>query len=402
MKIVVGLGDRYGNAFWRLIVPYSHLGSEHQVLFTDTVDMTLFCEADLLVFQRISTPVMLDLLKDLRARAKIIIQDFDDNIHTMNPDNEAAKVYSNGKLATTIFEQSLPLTTLITTSTQRLVDDYRKFGGTYAVCENFLPTEIFDRLTPAAITGDPKLHGEIRVGYAGSSSHGLDLALLAKPLRKICEKYPQVKLVFFGQTPDALDWRLRQRVEYHPYVDPGEKEMPTEFMARYHGNLRALELDVALAPLRPTTFNLGKSFLKCLEYGACGWPIVASNCGPYRDYKRPRRPDSAGRRRPRLGRCPKPPHRAARRAPGLRATQPRLRREAAHNGGRGTLACGDRGGNGLRLDRPGVRAYAQTAMRRKQVGTWLSYHGETAAIRFSIPPCSQGNRTRDLPNGEVA
>jgi glycosyltransferase involved in cell wall biosynthesis len=285
MKIVVGLGDRYGNAFWRLIVPYSHLGSEHEVIFTDTVDMTLFCEADLLVFQRVSTPVMLDLLKELRQRGKVIIQDFDDNIHTMNPDNEAQKVYSNGKIATRIFEQSLPLTNLVTCSTKRLVADYQKFGGTYMVCENFIPTEIFDRLAPERITGAPKHEGTIRVGYAGSSSHGMDLALVAKPLRKICEKYPQVQLVIFGQTPDAFDWRLRQKVEYHGYIDPTPTEMPTEFMARYHARLRSLGLDVAIAPLQSTTFNLGKSFLKCLEYGGCGWPIVASNCGPYRDYK---------------------------------------------------------------------------------------------------------------------
>ena len=121
---------------------------------------------------------MLDLLKELRSRGKAIIQDFDDNIHTMNPDNEAGKVYSNGKPATKIFEQSLPLDgPRYNLDAARLVDDYRKFGGTYKVfAETSCRLKSFDRLAPSSHhRGAQAYHGEIRAGYAGSSSHRIGL-----------------------------------------------------------------------------------------------------------------------------------------------------------------------------------------------------------------------------------
>ena len=45
--------------------------------------------------------------------------------------------------------------------------------------------------------------------------------------------------------------------------------------------LAGISADVAIAPLDANDFNLSKSNLKLLEYGACGYPVIASAVGPY-------------------------------------------------------------------------------------------------------------------------
>jgi len=46
--------------------------------------------------------------------------------------------------------------------------------------------------------------------------------------------------------------------------------------------LAGLDLDLALAPLEDNRFNVCKSNLRLLEYGACGFPVVCSDIDPYR------------------------------------------------------------------------------------------------------------------------
>ncbi|MCW0417378.1 hypothetical protein NB689_003132 [Xanthomonas sacchari] len=80
----------------------------------------------------------------------------------------------------------------------------------------------------------------------------------------------EVHWVFMGLCPE----RLRRHVhEVHAGVD----------FARYPQALAALGLDLALAPLEDNLFNRCKSNLRLLEYGACGYPVVASDLPPYRD-----------------------------------------------------------------------------------------------------------------------
>ena len=45
------------------------------------------------------------------------------------------------------------------------------------------------------------------------------------------------------------------------------------------------DLDIAIAPLEPSSFNECKSYLKLLEYGLQGLPVVASRFGPYVQYQ---------------------------------------------------------------------------------------------------------------------
>jgi glycosyltransferase involved in cell wall biosynthesis len=265
-------------------MPLTRLGGEHTVLFTDGQPREFFRSADLVFLIRVSMPATIELVRALRESGPPVVMDFDDNLHSMHADNEATRLYSNHKSGTRIFEEALTLANVVTASTERLRTQYYPFRKDIQVCPNFMPSDIFDRLAPKRIDGLPKRTGEIRVGYVGGSSHGADLAMAYTPLRKLCARHPNVKLVFFGQQLPPLYKPLRDRIEYHEYVLPKEGERNYEFMDRYFERLRTLDLDVAIAPIIPSSFNAAKSYLKALEYGSCGYPVVASSFGPYREY----------------------------------------------------------------------------------------------------------------------
>ena len=80
----------------------------------------------------------------------------------------------------------------------------------------------------------------------------------------------EVDWIFFGMCPVFLQ----------PYVK--EIHNPVTF-GKYPEKLATLNLDLAVAPLEYNRFNNSKSNLRILEYGALGWPVVASDIAPYRE-----------------------------------------------------------------------------------------------------------------------
>jgi len=148
------------------------------------------------------------------------------------------------------------------------------------VCPNFISNEHLDAVAPEEITGEPKVEGEIRIGYTGGHTHFGDVALLARPLTEVCLAYPQVKLIFFGYPP-VLPLQHRITAQFFMGIEPGPGESTADFMLRYYREIAAMKLDIALAPLEDNAFNECKSNIKLLEYGINGVPIAASNVGPY-------------------------------------------------------------------------------------------------------------------------
>ena len=79
----------------------------------------------------------------------------------------------------------------------------------------------------------------------------------------------EVDWVFFGMCPDKLRPYI---AEFHPGVD----------ISSYPQFLANLRLDLAVAPLEDNVFNACKSNLRLLEYGICGFPVIASDIVSYR------------------------------------------------------------------------------------------------------------------------
>jgi glycosyltransferase involved in cell wall biosynthesis len=106
-----------------------------------------------------------------------------------------------------------------------------------------------------------------RVGWAGALQHLGDLDWLEPAVRQLSR---EVEWVFMGMCPDGL----------RPYVH--EFHEPVAF-DDYPRKLASLDLDLAIAPLEMHVFNEGKSDLRLLEYGALGWPVIASDIYPYQN-----------------------------------------------------------------------------------------------------------------------
>lgn len=148
-------------------------------------------------------------------------------------------------------------------STQPLADAYKGFCKDIKVVPNYIERAKWGHLQPQRGKGQLP-----RVGWAGSNSHGGDLAFMTDVVKALAE---EVEWVFFGMCPEAL----KPFVEYHEPVP----------IADYPEKLASLNLDIAIAPLEIHPFNEAKSHLKLLEFGILGYPVICTDITPYRgDY----------------------------------------------------------------------------------------------------------------------
>lgn len=282
MKVAACPGDFGACGAYRIRYPWQNSG--YPVEFVVSSNDPRLSLADVVAFQRVSTPTGLMTMQQVKAKGKPVSIDFDDNLHTLPSTNPCALIYGNDKPATRMFEEALKIADVVTCSTETLKEQYKRFRSDIIVVENALLPEHVQVLAPEMITGLPKKEGQIRIGYAGSTTHLGDVSLLTKPFCKLAEQYDEVIFVFMGQLP-VLPPTMKDYVQYAMGVAPNHEENPSDFMGRYLLALQALELDIAVAPLEAHVFNQSKSFIKILEYALCGVPVVASSVGPYRDYQ---------------------------------------------------------------------------------------------------------------------
>jgi glycosyltransferase involved in cell wall biosynthesis len=120
----------------------------------------------------------------------------------------------------------------------------------------------------------------IRIGYTCTISHQRDYLTIVEPLNKIMKKYgPQIRFILIGDNPYD-PWFYNQITECRDRVTV----VPPNSMETYITNIRGL--DVGIAPIEPTPFNMSKSDLKAIEYAAWGVAPVLSQFVTYsRNFK---------------------------------------------------------------------------------------------------------------------
>ena len=136
------------------------------------------------------------------------------------------------------------------------LQEFLSFGhdDTYVI-HNALPEWIWGSLRPPSCAPGEKL----RIGWAGATQHGGDLAFLTEVVKATSDR---ADWVFLGMCPEPLRERVHNVQPMVPFSD-------------YPATLNDLSLELAIAPLAVNDFNRCKSHLKLLEYGALGIPVVA-------------------------------------------------------------------------------------------------------------------------------
>ncbi len=146
-------------------------------------------------------------------------------------------------------------------STQPLAEALAAYHPDIRVVTNRLPVNWWGNLESLRRQGRKP-----RVGWAGGSSHQGDLEMIADVVKALAN---EVEWVFMGMCPEKL----------RPYVHEHRSGVD---ISLYPAALAALNLDLALAPVEDNIFNVCKSNLRLMEYGACGIPVICSDVECYR------------------------------------------------------------------------------------------------------------------------
>ena len=255
------------SAFYRCILPALSLSSGSRVV-AHVSPMRIGREAldyDIIVVQIDNSPKTYGFAQTLQRMGKKIVYEIDDAFDALEPWHAVYDIYSSPEGRDRVY-QMMRLADLVTVTTNNLKERYAQYARRIEVLPNYISVADWPKAEPR----EPD--DEFRILWAGSPSHVGDLAVVGDALSEFCRREPRATLTFFGQEPRGISV-ARERVRVIPWCDYEE----------YPNALADIQADVAIAPLADIPFNESKSNVKLLEYGATGYPTIASNVGPYRD-----------------------------------------------------------------------------------------------------------------------
>lgn len=155
-------------------------------------------------------------------------------------------------------------------STEPLAEVYRGYGAKNVfVYPNSLNFELYPKVDLASHPN------EVRILWTGGASHYIDLYTIKEPLGRVLRKYPQAKLVYFGQEFPVLNKWFGDNIEFHEWVDP----------EAYTYRLSMFGHDINICALRPTPFAECKSAIKFYESSAIWNPAatLGADFGPFKE-----------------------------------------------------------------------------------------------------------------------
>lgn len=279
MKVYVYPADLGGCGYYRLIWPAKQLQAMgHTVRLMHPkggkkieagldadgkmVSVSAPSDADVMVFQRISSRNMVEAIKILRANGIAVVVDVDDDMSAIDQRNPAwSALHPKGgtEYDWNAAVQACMAATYVTVSTDALLGLYAPHGRGMVI-RNCVP-ELFTQMEHE--------DNEI-IGWAGALfSHPDDPSVCGPAMGRIQREGYLFKVV--GPTHKIV-------TAFQLDGDPlGTGPLPVERWAP-----EVNKLGVGIAPLKDTRFNMAKSWLKPLEYAALGVPCISSPRNEYR------------------------------------------------------------------------------------------------------------------------
>lgn len=212
-----------------------------------------------------------------QGNAKLVFE-IDDDLWNVEPHNRACyDLYVKGTLRDEVGRivqldapirqnliDNITVADVVTVTTEPLAELVSQWNPNVVILPNCVPQWMIDQPMPMQQTE------RVTLGWGGSPSHTRDFGEVAKPLKRVLQRFGDAT-EFHCIGPDFTDrvTSLKGRTRHTGWFEAVEDY------------LRGIDFQVALAPIRPSTFNDGKSSLKLLEASALGIPSIVSHTGPY-------------------------------------------------------------------------------------------------------------------------
>ncbi|MFA0923740.1 glycosyltransferase family 2 protein [Xanthomonas fragariae] len=266
LPMIIALpADIEGCGHYRVIQPLRALreaGIVEGVLFNGYLEISELArqDPDVVILQRQVGEPRLEAMRRMKTLSRAFkVYELDDylpnlplkNVHREHMPKDILKTVRRG----------LSFVDRFVVSTSALAEAFAGLHSDIRVAENRLPAHWWEALPERSAHRGRRP----RIGWAGGASHTGDLEVIADVVRELAN---EVEWVFMGMYPFALRQHIHQ-------FQPGVR------IDRYPAALSALDLDLALAPVEQNLFNACKSNLRLLEYGACGYPVIASDVRCY-------------------------------------------------------------------------------------------------------------------------
>lgn len=256
----VRLWERTINQFDR---PLNHVRMTAATLLANLRDDLV----DGVIIQRDAVPPDLagPLLAAMEARGLRHLHELDDDLLAVPADKDPQGHYE--AYAPTL-SRLLGAAGCVSVSTEALAARVRDINPDVEVLPNRLALRLWRGPLPRR-----EADGMVRALYMGSLTHGEDLALVLPALAGVAARHSDFRLAVIG-VQDAPLPRWIERID----IPEDARNYPD-----FTGWLKAQagRFDLGLAPLAARDFNLHKSDLKLLEYGALGLPVLASDLPVY-------------------------------------------------------------------------------------------------------------------------
>lgn len=270
------LADRTGCGTIRMMQPLDTLTEQTGIstLYSEKIQTKGFMPK-VLVGQRVckdGPSALWQHVASNEARPKLVFE-MDDDLWNIDPSNvRAYDWFANGYdhktgLYTDVranLEANISAADRVTVTTEALAKLARQFNDDVRIVPNYLPGWVLDWERPK--------RDRLTIGWMGSSTHSMDWDEAAQPIKRFMLRNPDVQFHMIGG-------RYGDKFQLNP-----DQLVETGWVEGVENVWRAIDFDIALAPLRPHVFNQSKSNLKALEAAALGIPIVASDCGPYPEF----------------------------------------------------------------------------------------------------------------------
>jgi glycosyltransferase involved in cell wall biosynthesis len=219
-------------------------------------------DTDVVVGERLDHPDVLGTWRRWKPRHRLVYE-VDDDVYSVDRANWLAHRVYRWQVPVEVTRHVAQVADLVTCSTPYLAEVQARETGhaNIVVLPNYLDEAVFDVVRPR--------RERLVVGWAGGASYLREVSMIARPLARFFARNPHAEFHMVGQDfrgvlPFACRW--------------------TDWLPDVLDYYRALDFDIAVAPVADTEFNRSRSNVKVLAYAALGIPVVASDAECFRDF----------------------------------------------------------------------------------------------------------------------